>query len=97
MRQKMEDEKAKLEAIKRRKLGELQGLGIQEKYQAELAKKKINWGLSSALVQSDKTLNSLHMARLQQWCFACNELKNDIKRLVNGMRAMLYWPDNAFF
>jgi hypothetical protein len=38
----MENEKMKLEQIKEKKLGQLNGLSIPEKYVAELAKKKIN-------------------------------------------------------
>ena len=41
VRQKLEDERKKIERIKGKKLGELQGLSIPDKYQAELAKKKI--------------------------------------------------------
>ena len=41
VRQKLEQERQKIEAIKYKKLGELQGLDIPDKYQAELAKKKI--------------------------------------------------------
>jgi len=43
VRQKIEDERRKIEAIKQKKLGELNGLSIPEKYTAELAKKKINF------------------------------------------------------
>lgn len=42
VRQKLEDERLKVEGIKKAKLSGLQGIGIAEKYQAELAKKKIN-------------------------------------------------------
>lgn len=42
VRQELDDEKARLEQIKQKKLGELKGLGISEKYTAELAKKKIS-------------------------------------------------------
>jgi hypothetical protein len=41
MRQKLQNEKEELEKIKKEKLGELQGLGISDKYTAELARKKI--------------------------------------------------------
>jgi hypothetical protein len=41
VRQKMEDEKKKLEDIKFKKLDGLQSLGIHDKYTAELARKKI--------------------------------------------------------
>ncbi len=41
VRQKLEQERQKIEAIKYKKLAELQGLDIPDKYQAELAKKKI--------------------------------------------------------
>lgn len=41
VRQKMAEEKRKLEQIKERKLNELDQLGIDGKYKAELAKKKI--------------------------------------------------------
>ena len=41
MRQKLEDDRLKIEAIKQKKLAQIQELGIEEKYQAELAKKKI--------------------------------------------------------
>jgi hypothetical protein len=37
----MEDEKKKLESIKHKKLEGLQSLGIDEKYTAELSRKKI--------------------------------------------------------
>jgi hypothetical protein len=42
VRQKLEDERLKVEGIKKKKLDGLQTIGIAEKYQAELAKKKIN-------------------------------------------------------
>ena len=42
MRQKQEDEKKKLEDIKTKKLTTLQGLGVPDKYQAELNRKKIS-------------------------------------------------------
>ena len=41
VRQKIDDERRKIEAIKAKKLTELTGLDIPEKYTAELAKKKI--------------------------------------------------------
>lgn len=41
VRQKLEDDRLKIEAIKQKKLAQIQDLGIEEKYQAELAKKKI--------------------------------------------------------
>ena len=41
VRQKLEDERRKIEAIKDKKLGQLKGLEIPDKYQAELARKKI--------------------------------------------------------
>lgn len=41
VRQKIDDERKKIEAIKAKKLGQLNGLDIPEKYTAELAKKKI--------------------------------------------------------
>lgn len=41
VRQELEDEKSRLHQIKSRKLGELQHLGISDKYTSELAKKKI--------------------------------------------------------
>ncbi len=41
VRQKIEEEKRKIEAIKNKKLSELNGLDIPDKYKAELAKKKI--------------------------------------------------------
>ena len=41
VRQKLEDEKKKIERIKDKKMGELKGLDIPGKYQAELARKKI--------------------------------------------------------
>lgn len=43
MRQKIEEERRKIEAIKQRKLQELRDLEIPEKYQAELARKKISF------------------------------------------------------
>ena len=42
VRNKIEMERLKLEAIKQKKLAGIQHLGIHEKYQAELAKKKIH-------------------------------------------------------
>lgn len=41
VRQKLEEERLKIEGIKQRKLNELQNLGVEQKYQYELAKKKI--------------------------------------------------------
>lgn len=41
IRQRLEDERSKVEGIKQRKMGELNELGISDKYKAELAKKKI--------------------------------------------------------
>lgn len=41
VRQKLEDDRLKVEAIKQKKLGQIQELGIEQKYQYELAKKKI--------------------------------------------------------
>jgi hypothetical protein len=41
VRQKLEDDRLKVEAIKQKKLGQIQDLGIENKYQYELAKKKI--------------------------------------------------------
>ena len=41
VRQKIEDEKRKIEAIKQKKLEQLNNLEIPDKYKAELAKKKI--------------------------------------------------------
>lgn len=41
VRQKIEDERRKIEAIKQKKLEELNNLSIPDKYKAELAKKKI--------------------------------------------------------
>lgn len=41
VRQKIEEEKRKIEAIKQKKLNELNNLEIPDKYKAELAKKKI--------------------------------------------------------
>lgn len=43
VRQKLEDEKMKVEGIKKQKLQGLKHIGIEDKYQAELAKKKIVW------------------------------------------------------
>ena len=43
MRTKIDEERKKIEAIKAKKLAELQGLEIPEKYTAELAKKKVNF------------------------------------------------------
>jgi len=41
VRQKLEEDRLKVEGIKQRKLNELQDLGVEQKYQYELAKKKI--------------------------------------------------------
>ena len=41
VRQRLEEERLKVEAIKQQKLAQIQGLGIEPKYQYELAKKKI--------------------------------------------------------
>ena len=41
MRSKLEEDRLKVEAIKHSKLSSIQGLGIDPKYQTELAKKKI--------------------------------------------------------
>lgn len=41
VRQKLEDDRLKVESIKQKKLGLIQDLGIDSKYQYELAKKKI--------------------------------------------------------
>jgi len=41
IRQRLEDERLKVEGIKQRKMVELDDLGISDKYKAELAKKKI--------------------------------------------------------
>lgn len=41
VRQRIEDERRKVEGIKMQKLGHLQNLGIEEKYQADLAKKRV--------------------------------------------------------
>ena len=41
VRQKLEDDRLKVEAIKQKKLNQIQELGIEQKYQYELAKKKI--------------------------------------------------------
>ena len=43
MRQKIEEERRKIEAIKQKKLEDLQQLNIPDKYQAELARKKISF------------------------------------------------------
>ena len=42
VRQKLEDERCKVEGIKAKKLDSLKQIGIEEKYQAELSKKKIS-------------------------------------------------------
>lgn len=41
VRQKLADERLKVEGIKKQKLASLQEIGIEDKYQAELSKKKI--------------------------------------------------------
>jgi hypothetical protein len=41
VRQRLEEERLKVEAIKQQKLAQIQSLGIEPKYQYELAKKKI--------------------------------------------------------
>ena len=41
VRQRIEDERLKVERIKKGKLDGLVGLGIEDKYQADLAKKRI--------------------------------------------------------
>ena len=41
VRQKIEDERLKVERIKREKLDGLRGIGIADKYQTDLSKKKI--------------------------------------------------------
>ena len=41
VRQRIEDERKKVEGIKMTKLKQLQTLGIEEKYQADLAKKRV--------------------------------------------------------
>ena len=41
VRQRIEDERLKVERIKKAKLDGLVGLGIEDKYQADLAKKRI--------------------------------------------------------
>lgn len=43
VRQEQEAQKKKLEHIKNSKLGEMKDLGIPDKYQADLAKKKVDW------------------------------------------------------
>lgn len=43
VRQEQEAQKKKLEHIKNTKLNEMKGLGIPDKYQADLAKKKVDW------------------------------------------------------
>ena len=43
VRQRIEEERRKVEAIKNKKLGELNNLSIPDKYKAELAKKKITF------------------------------------------------------
>lgn len=41
VRQRIEDERKKVEGIKMTKLKQLQTLGIEDKYQADLAKKRV--------------------------------------------------------
>ena len=41
VRQRIEDERLKVEGIKKTKLDGLKGLGIADKYQADLTKKRI--------------------------------------------------------
>lgn len=41
VRQKLEDDRLKVEGIKQKKLSQIQDMGIESKYQYELAKKKI--------------------------------------------------------
>ena len=41
VRQKIEDERVKVEKIKAKKLGDLKDIGIADKYQADLSKKRI--------------------------------------------------------
>jgi hypothetical protein len=43
VRQKIEEERRKIEAIKHKKIDELNNLNIPDKYKAELAKKKISF------------------------------------------------------
>ena len=43
VRQKVDDERRKIEAIKNKKLDQLNNLSIPDKYKAELAKKKITF------------------------------------------------------
>ena len=43
VRQRIEDERLKVERIKKEKLAGIVDLGIAEKYQADLAKKRILW------------------------------------------------------
>jgi len=43
VRQKIDEERNKIEIIKEKKLNGLKGIGIEEKYTAELAKKKIKF------------------------------------------------------
>ena len=43
VRQKIEEERRKIEAIKQKKIRELDGLDVPDKYKAELAKKKISF------------------------------------------------------
>ena len=43
VRQKIEEERRKIETIKQKKINELENLAIPDKYKAELAKKKITF------------------------------------------------------
>ena len=43
VRQKIEEERRKIQAIKEKKISELDNLSIPDKYKAELAKKKISF------------------------------------------------------
>lgn len=43
VRQKIEEERRKIETIKQKKINELDNLAIPDKYKAELAKKKITF------------------------------------------------------
>lgn len=56
VRQKLEDERLKVEGIKKQKLASLQDIGIEDKYQAELAKKKIAWARYSNAEQRKKNV-----------------------------------------
>ena len=50
VRQRIEDERLKVERIKKSKLDGLVGLGIEGKYQADLAKKRILWGVTKMII-----------------------------------------------